>query len=146
MFSRLSQLARHLSKPLPNYAHRSAAGGITGPRMTSAQAANNVRQIHTAGCLIIGDEVLGGKTVDTNSAYLAKFCFQLGISLKRVEVIPDDESDIIEAVKRKWDTIFDICSILLNMGAIRYVSKLRLLRDERWNWTNTRRYNLSIHS
>lgn len=67
--------------------------------MASAQAPSNVRQIQTAGCLIIGDEVLGGKTVDTNSAYLAKFCFQLGIGLRRVEVIPDDESDIIEAVQ-----------------------------------------------
>lgn len=50
--------------------------------------------------MIIGDEVLGGKTVDTNSAYLAKFCFQLGIGLKRIEVIADDESEIIEAVRR----------------------------------------------
>jgi hypothetical protein len=39
----------------------------------------NMRPIHTAACLIIGDEVLGGKTVDTNSAYFAKWCFSLGI-------------------------------------------------------------------
>ncbi|KAI4682382.1 uncharacterized protein J4E88_005272 [Alternaria novae-zelandiae] len=56
--------------------------------------------IHTAGCLIIGDEVLGGKTVDTNSAYFAKFCFSLGINLRRIEVIADDEGEIIEAVQR----------------------------------------------
>lgn len=56
--------------------------------------------IHTAGCIIIGDEVLGGKTVDTNSAYFAKFCFKLGISLKRIEVIADDEGEIVEAVRR----------------------------------------------
>jgi len=60
----------------------------------------NTRTINTAACLIIGDEVLGGKTVDTNSAYLAKWCFKLGISLKRVEVIEDDESEIMEAVRR----------------------------------------------
>lgn len=63
----------------------------------------NSRTISTAACLIIGDEVLGGKTVDTNSAYLAKWCFNLGISLKRIEVIADDESDIIEAVRRMSD-------------------------------------------
>lgn len=40
------------------------------------------------------------QTIDTNSPYLAKFCFGLGIQLKRVEVIPDDEEDIIEAVRR----------------------------------------------
>ncbi|KAF2010053.1 Molybdopterin binding protein [Aaosphaeria arxii CBS 175.79] len=56
--------------------------------------------IHTAACLIIGDEVLGGKTVDTNSAYLAKFCFSLGINLRRIEVIADDEAEIIEAAQR----------------------------------------------
>ena len=56
--------------------------------------------IHTAACLIIGDEVLGGKTVDTNSAYMAKFCFNLGMPLKRVEVIADDEAEIVEAVTR----------------------------------------------
>lgn len=60
-------------------------------------------QIHTAACLIIGDEVLGGKTVDTNSAYLAKFCFNLGIALKRVEVIADDEDEIVEAARRMSD-------------------------------------------
>ncbi|PNP52124.1 hypothetical protein THARTR1_07333 [Trichoderma harzianum] len=58
------------------------------------------RTIQTAACLIIGDEVLGGKTVDTNSTYLAKWCFSLGINLKRIEVIEDDESEIMEAVSR----------------------------------------------
>ncbi|KAF2967183.1 hypothetical protein GQX73_g6388 [Xylaria multiplex] len=60
----------------------------------------NARTIHTAACLIIGDEVLGGKTVDTNSAFMAKWCFSLGMSLKRIETIEDDESEIIEAVQR----------------------------------------------
>ncbi|KAK7981670.1 molybdenum cofactor synthesis domain-containing protein [Apiospora saccharicola] len=63
----------------------------------------NTRTIHTAACLIIGDEVLGGKTVDTNSAFMAKWCFNLGMNLKRVEVIEDDEAEIIEAVKRMSD-------------------------------------------
>ncbi|KAF2808313.1 Molybdopterin binding protein [Mytilinidion resinicola] len=64
--------------------------------------------IHTAACLIIGDEVLGGKTVDTNSAYFAKFCFSLGINLKRIEVIADDEDEIVEAARRmstKYDFV-----------------------------------------
>ncbi|KAI4184012.1 MAG: hypothetical protein L6R41_005030 [Letrouitia leprolyta] len=58
------------------------------------------RMIHTAGCIIIGDEVLGGKTVDTNSAHFAKYCFLLGMQLKRVEVIGDDEAEIGEATRR----------------------------------------------
>lgn len=58
------------------------------------------RYISTAACLIIGDEVLNGKTKDSNSNYFAKFCFDLGIDLKRIEVIPDDEDVIVEAAKR----------------------------------------------
>ncbi|KAL9636634.1 MAG: hypothetical protein Q9204_002182 [Flavoplaca sp. TL-2023a] len=56
--------------------------------------------LHTAGCIIIGDEVLGGKTVDTNSAHFAKYCFLLGMNLKRIEVIGDDEVEIGEAARR----------------------------------------------
>lgn len=106
MFARFSQLARHLSRPLPNFAHSSAAATafarVPVVRMTSTNGTRK-SQIHTAACLIIGDEVLGGKTVDTNSAYLAKFCFNLGIALKRVEVIADDEDEIIEAARRMSD-------------------------------------------
>lgn len=40
------------------------------------------------------------QTVDTNSAYFAKFCFSLGINLKRIEVIADDEAEIMEAARR----------------------------------------------
>ncbi|KAM4057026.1 putative molybdopterin binding domain-containing protein [Hirsutella rhossiliensis] len=53
------------------------------------------RTVHTAACLIIGDE--------TNSAHMAKWCFALGVSLKRIEVIEDDESEIMEAVRRMSD-------------------------------------------
>jgi len=105
MFSRVSQLARHLTRPLPNFAHNSAASLATSNRIMTSSTADerNSRTIHTAACLVIGDEVLGGKTVDTNSAYMAKFCFGLGMALKRVEVIADDESEIIEAVRRMSD-------------------------------------------
>ncbi|CAG8715762.1 6191_t:CDS:2, partial [Racocetra persica] len=54
----------------------------------------------TSACLVIGDEILEGKTVDSNSGFFAKVCFNLGISLKRIEVIPDKEEEIIEAVRR----------------------------------------------
>jgi molybdopterin-biosynthesis enzyme MoeA-like protein len=33
-------------------------------------------------------------------AYFAKWCFSLGIDLRRVEVIADDEGEIVEAVRR----------------------------------------------
>lgn len=58
------------------------------------------KYVTTAGCLIIGDEVLNGKTKDSNSNYFAKWCFNLGIDLRRIEVIPDEEDDIVEAARR----------------------------------------------
>ncbi|GAA5836209.1 hypothetical protein JCM11251_007394 [Rhodosporidiobolus azoricus] len=56
--------------------------------------------IKTAGCLIIGDEVLNGKTRDSNSNFFAKMLFDIGVDLKRIEVIADDEEEIVEAVRR----------------------------------------------
>lgn len=41
-----------------------------------------------------------GKTKDSNSNFFAKFCFNLGIDLKRIEVIADDEEEIVEAARR----------------------------------------------
>ncbi|KAJ7135468.1 MoaB/Mog domain-containing protein [Mycena crocata] len=58
------------------------------------------RCIRSAAALIIGDEILNGKTHDLNSNYFAKYCFEHGIDLKRIEVIADDEDQIIEASRR----------------------------------------------
>ncbi|KAI1379527.1 molybdopterin binding domain-containing protein [Hypoxylon crocopeplum] len=109
MISRLSQLARHLSGPRSSLGRISTtvtsgsrSSGMASRIMASAED-RDTRTIHTAACLIIGDEVLGGKTTDTNSAYMAKWCFSLGINLKRVEVVEDDEDEIIEAVRRMSD-------------------------------------------
>ncbi|KAI9319754.1 MoaB/Mog domain-containing protein [Dichotomocladium elegans] len=54
----------------------------------------------TAACCIIGDEILNGRVKDTNSHFLAKFLFKLGIELKRVEVVGDDVEDIGSTVRR----------------------------------------------
>ncbi|KAL1996849.1 hypothetical protein VTN49DRAFT_7714 [Thermomyces lanuginosus] len=110
MFSRISQLSRHLSSPTSNFS-QSAAPTITksAPVLTAMSFPlpkfyeNKNKKIQTAACLVIGDEVLGGKTVDTNSAYFARWCFNLGIQLKRIEVIADDEEEIIEGVRRMSD-------------------------------------------
>jgi len=60
--------------------------------------------IKTAAALIIGDEILNGKTLDRNSNYFARYCFEYGIELKRIEVIADDEDEIIEASRRMVNT------------------------------------------
>ncbi|KAJ9110727.1 hypothetical protein QFC20_002768 [Naganishia adeliensis] len=51
----------------------------------------------------IRDEVLNGKTRDSNSNFFAKHMFDLGVELKRIEVIADDEDEIIEAARRMVD-------------------------------------------
>ncbi|EMD37040.1 hypothetical protein CERSUDRAFT_84059 [Gelatoporia subvermispora B] len=58
------------------------------------------RWIKTAAALVIGDEILNGKTLDRNSNYFARFCFENGIELKRIEVVADEEDEIIEASRR----------------------------------------------
>ena len=53
----------------------------------------------TAGLLVIGDEILSGRTKDVNIAATAEFCTDLGIELTEVRVVADIEASIIEAVR-----------------------------------------------
>ncbi|HBQ37387.1 MAG TPA: competence/damage-inducible protein A [Rhodobacteraceae bacterium] len=54
----------------------------------------------TAAMLVIGDEILSGRTQDTNSHYLAGELDRHGIILREIRVIPDDTGAIIAAVQR----------------------------------------------
>lgn len=53
---------------------------------------------YTAAILVIGDEILSGRTQDTNTFWLADKMTQHGIRLKEVRVIPDDHDRIVESV------------------------------------------------
>ena len=53
----------------------------------------------TASIIIIGNEILSGRTRDTNSNYLAKILVERGILLQEVRVIPDNHSIIKNVVK-----------------------------------------------
>ena len=62
-----------------------------------------------ASLVIIGDEILSGRTEDKNLAYLAKWLGKLGISLSEVRVVLDDEGAIISSVnslRKKYDYVF----------------------------------------
>ncbi len=52
----------------------------------------------TAAMLVIGDEILSGRTQDSNFAYLAKFLGALGIDLREGRFVPDVEAEIVAAV------------------------------------------------
>jgi FAD synthetase len=60
----------------------------------------------TAAIIIIGNEILSGKVVDTNSAFLAQELRALGVSLQRILVIPDD-IEVIGAAVRECSAAFD---------------------------------------
>ena len=63
----------------------------------------------TAGIIIIGNEVLSGRTKDINTSTLAKWLNSLGIEVKEVRVIPDLEFKIVETVnhlRKKFNYIF----------------------------------------
>jgi len=52
----------------------------------------------TAAVLVIGDEILSGRTQDTNTNYIAKFLGTLGIDLREARVVPDVEAEIVAAL------------------------------------------------
>jgi molybdenum cofactor synthesis domain-containing protein len=55
-------------------------------------------EIVTAGILVIGDEILSGRTKDKNSGYIAEYLTAIGIDLREVRVVADDEDAIVEAL------------------------------------------------
>ena len=52
----------------------------------------------TAAVLVIGDEILSGRTKDKNIGYIAEYLTALGIDLKEVRVVGDKEAEIVAAV------------------------------------------------
>ena len=54
-----------------------------------------------AGIIIIGDEVLSGRTKDINSNFIAKKLIEFGIQLDEIKVIHDD----IQIIKKKYHRI-----------------------------------------
>ena len=66
-------------------------------------------EIVTAGILVIGDEILSGRTKDKNIGYIAEYLTNIGIDLKEVRVVADDEADIIaalDALRNRYTYVF----------------------------------------
>ena len=63
----------------------------------------------SACVIIIGNEILSGRTQDANLAYIGKRCDELGIRLTEARVIADDETTIIDTVnhyRANFDYVF----------------------------------------
>src|SRR5215469_8441138 len=52
----------------------------------------------TAAVLVIGDEILSGRTKDKNIGHIAEYLTNIGIDLREVRVVPDVEEEIVAAV------------------------------------------------
>jgi molybdenum cofactor synthesis domain-containing protein len=52
----------------------------------------------TAAVLIIGDEILSGRTQDTNLNFIAKYLGTYGVDLAEARVVPDIEDEIVTAL------------------------------------------------
>ena len=64
---------------------------------------------YSASVLVIGDEILSGRTQDTNSNYIAKKMAEIGIDTSEIRVIPDIKEVIIDSVnelREKNDYLF----------------------------------------
>jgi molybdenum cofactor synthesis domain-containing protein len=64
--------------------------------MTSSDAAS--QSPVTAAILVIGDEILSGRTKDKNIGYIAEYLTNIGIDLREVRVVPDETEEIVAAL------------------------------------------------
>ena len=67
------------------------------------------KENYSAAIIVIGDEILSGRTQDTNSNYIAKEMEMIGIDTSEIRVIPDKKNIIIESVnelRNKNDYLF----------------------------------------
>ena len=73
--------------------------------MTDAAKPNTV----TAAILVIGDEILSGRTKDKNIGYIAEYLTNIGIDVKEVRVVADEEPEIVaalDALRHRYTYVF----------------------------------------
>ena len=70
---------------------------------------NAAKKLVTACVVLIGDEVLSGRTRDANLGFIAKHLNQTGVQVREARVIPDIEAVIVETineVRARYDYVF----------------------------------------
>ena len=66
-------------------------------------------EIVTAAVLIIGNEILSGRTQDLNLSFLGTRLNEIGIQMNEARVVADDENEIVEALnalRNRYDYVF----------------------------------------
>jgi molybdenum cofactor synthesis domain-containing protein len=72
-------------------------------------AAGGKSGIITAAVLVIGDEILSGRTKDKNIGYIAEYLTNIGIDVCEVRVVPDVEAEIVaalDALRHRYTYVF----------------------------------------
>ena len=62
----------------------------------------------TAAVLVIGDEILSGRTKDRNIGYIAEYLARLGVDVREARVVPDVEEEIVaalDALRSRYDYV-----------------------------------------
>ena len=62
----------------------------------------------TAAVLVIGDEILSGRTKDRNIGYIAEYLGKIGVDLREARVVPDVEDEIVaalDALRARYDYV-----------------------------------------
>src|SRR5438132_378109 len=91
----------------------------------------------SAGIIVIGNEILSGKTRDENSPYLVRELRDLGVDVRKISVIPDEVSlisDEVRTVSNSYDHVFTTGGVGpthddLTMGAIAAAFGRRIRRQ-----------------
>ena len=84
-----------------------AAAGEAGAEETPTD--DPPRKDVTAAVLVIGDEILSGRTKDQNIGYIAEYLTSIGIDLREARVVPDVEDEIVaalNALRARYDYVF----------------------------------------
>jgi len=85
----------------------------------------------TAAMLVIGDEILSGRTLDSNTNHLAKELTEHGIDLREVRVVSDDAGAIVAAARalsEGFDHVFTSGGIGPTHDDITAAARLRMAR------------------
>jgi molybdenum cofactor synthesis domain-containing protein len=66
-------------------------------------------EVVTAAVLVIGDEILSGRTKDKNIGYIAEYLTNIGIDVREVRIVPDVEEEIVaalDALRHRYTYVF----------------------------------------
>src|SRR5688500_19096085 len=71
-------------------------------------------RVKTAGVIVIGNEILTGKVEDANASFLIGELRTLGVSLRKIAVVPDEIEEIASEVRTfsgRFDYVFTSCGV-----------------------------------